>query len=193
MNEDDLMWDNIEQDVKGSSALNPLNGLTAEQAISQAPSIARNQAQQQAEAEQARAALAQQAESQEKQSLTQGIADYPDMAIGGAMGGAAANALTPKLEQQAMKQGMSKMAPWLARHVAPRLLGAAAGTSMGPVGTIAGLVAPELAYQAGDYLRNTLNAPPQPDTFSNPTERENYYRNDSQSTQVMPPQFPTLP
>ena len=192
MNEDE-MWNNIELDVKGSSALNPMNGLTAEQAISQAPSIAREQAQQQAEAEQARVALAQQAESQEKQSLTQGIADYPDMAIGGAMGGAAANALTPKLEQQAMKQGMSKIAPWLARYVAPRLLGAAAGTSMGPLGTIAGLVAPELGLQGGKMVMNALNAPPQPDTFLNPNEREDYYRNDSQSTQVMPPQYPTLP
>ena len=182
MNEDDLMWDNIELDVKGSSALNPLNGQSSEDAIKEASINSERQKQ----------AIEQQLQ-QAKEAPTQTLADIPDAAIGGAMGGAVANALTPKLEQQAMKQGMSKMAPWLARHVAPRLLGAAAGTSMGPVGTAVGLVAPELALQGGKAVMNALNAPPQPDTFSNPTERENYYRNDSQSTQVMPPQFPTLP
>lgn len=161
MNEEDLMWDNIEADVKGSSALNPMNGLTAEQAIAQAPSIAQAQAQQQAEAEQARAALAQQAQSQEKQSVTQQMADFPDAAIGSMVAGQAANALTPKLQQEAIERGATKMLPFITRQVAPRVMGAMVGSSAGPVGTIAGAVAPEIGYQAIDALSSAPVAPKQ--------------------------------
>lgn len=96
-----------------------------------------------------------------KEAPTQMIASIPDAAIGSAMAGQAANALTPKLEQQAMKQGMTKLAPFLARHVAPRVIGGMAGSTMGPVGTVAGAIAPELGYQALNALQSMPVAPQQ--------------------------------
>lgn len=83
-----------------------------------------------------------------------------DGALGYSAGGAVANALTPKLEQQAMKQGMTKLAPFMARHVAPRVLGGIAGTSVGPVGTLTGLVAPDLAMQGAEILGQETNRVP---------------------------------
>ena len=82
-----------------------------------------------------------------------------DGGIGYTIGGATANALTPKLEQQAMKQGMTKLAPFLGRYVAPRILGAAAGTTMGPAGTAIGFVAPELAFQTAEMMSNSPRMP----------------------------------
>lgn len=94
-----------------------------------------------------------------------------DGGIGYAAGGAAANALTPKLEQQAMKQGMTKLVPFMGKHLAPRLLGAAAGTTMGPAGTALGLVAPDLAMKGAELLsenspRMPSNLPESPDRMS---------------------------
>jgi len=92
---------------------------------------------------------------------TKQITAIPDGAIGYMAGGQVANALTPKLEQQAMKQGMTKLAPFLARHVAPRVIGGMAGSTMGPVGTVAGAIAPELGYQALNALQSMPVAPQQ--------------------------------
>jgi hypothetical protein len=82
-----------------------------------------------------------------------------DGTLGYAVGGAVANALTPKLEQQAMKQGMTKLAPFLGRYIAPRILGATAGTTMGPAGTAIGFVAPELAFQTAEMMSNSPRMP----------------------------------
>ena len=79
--------------------------------------------------------------------------------VGSKIGGTVANALTPQLQREAMKRGATKLAPWLARHAAPRLLAGTLGTlGGGPVGTAIGLVAPELGYQAINALQSLPQA-----------------------------------
>ena len=68
----------------------------------------------------------------------------------------------------------------MARHVAPRIAGAIAGTSAGPIGSLMGLVAPELLYQGIDLVTRDNGIP---DKFDTPEE---YLMADSQSTAVMP-------
>lgn len=154
MNEEDLMWENIEAEIKSAPALNSLNGLTAEQAISQAPTIAKAQAESQQQAQAQQVKQAEQTRDQSSIEGAQALAMFPDGAIGAGLGGATANALTPKLEQEAMKRGATKLLPWLGRYVAPRVIGGLAGSSMGPLGTVAGIVAPELAMAGYDALRD---------------------------------------
>ena len=96
-----------------------------------------------------------------KEAPTQMITAIPDAAIGSAMAGQAANALTPKLEQEAMKRGATKILPWLGRHVAPRIMGGLVGSTAGPVGTAAGIIAPELGYQAVNALQSIPQVPQQ--------------------------------
>ena len=93
------------------------------------------------------------------------------------------DAVTKKFPAKTTQGFMRKIPGFLARQVAPRIAGAAAGPALSPVGTVMGFIAPELAYQGIDYL---FNSPPTPDTFKSSAEREDYYRTDSQSTAPMP-------
>lgn len=203
MNEEDLMWENIEAEIKSAPALNSINGLTAEQAIAQAPSIAKAQAEAQQQAQAAQVAQAEQARDQNSIEGAQTLAMIPDGAIGSAMGGAAANALTPKLEQEAMKRGATKMAPFIARHIAPRLLGGAALSGGGPFGIGLGLAAPELAMAGYDALSDAgprMATPeqaqymPRIDTLANlnPQMHPGQLLTEAAKGPVMPAQYPNF-
>ena len=97
----------------------------------------------------------------------------------------AENALTKKFPAtphiaRASQSIVGRAPGFLARHVAPRIAGAIAGTSAGPIGSLMGLVAPELLYQGIDLVTRDNGIP---DKFDTPEE---YLMADSQSTAVMP-------
>ena len=89
-----------------------------------------------------------------------------DAALGSSMMGQYLNALTPQIQ----KNVIPKTGQFITRQVLPRLLAGSAMTTMGPFGTVTGLVAPELAMQGAELLAEQSprpsNLPASPDRMT---------------------------